>query len=349
MYGDGAAADFLAATGGGLTAYGISPAIWDDPATPGAWGLRSTTLLPAPLGLATVTTGLVSSGYDSTFTLTPLGSSAPMTVQLVTASGSAPLVYQAARDHGNITMTPVDITTASGLAQLSAALRPGAYVNVFALPKSVDMVQAYTLLYYTGINPRQVAPSSGNTCNGTFTGLFAGTLTVTTGQDCVFSSGATVEGNIHVTGGTLELSGATVKGQVQVQGGGTVSILPSTLIEGNLQLQNLPAGSPQIEVCGATIDGNLQYQNDGVAVAIGAAPACAGNTIEGNLQVSGNSAAVEISANTVAGNLQVQNNTGPSTVVSGNVVGKNLQCENNAAISGGGNSAQKKQDQCASL
>ena len=349
VYGDGAAADFQAATSGGLTAYGVSPATWDDPATPGAWGLRSTTLLPAPLGLATVTTGLVSSGYTSTFSLAPVGSSAPLTVQLVTASGSAPLVYRADRAHGNVTMTPVDITTASGLAQLSAALQPGAYVNVFALPKSSDTVQAYTLVYYTGINPRQVAPPSGNTCDGTFTGLFAGTLSVTAGQNCVFSSGATIEGNIHVTGGTLELSGAKVKGQVQVQGGGTVSILQSTLIAGNLQIQNLPAGSPQVQICGATIDGNLQYQNNGAAVTIGAAPACTGNTIQGNLQVSGNSAAIEISDNTVGGNLQVQNDTGPSTDVTGNRVSKNLQCENDAAISGGGNSAQKKQGQCASL
>jgi cytoskeletal protein CcmA (bactofilin family) len=266
-------------------------------------------------------------------------------------------------------MTPLDVTTSSGLAQLSAALQPGTYVNVFALPKSSGMVQAYTIVYYTGINPRQVAPSSGNSCNGTFTGLFAGTLTVTDGQDCVFSSGATIEGNVHVNGGTLEISGATVKGQVQVRGGGTLSILQSTLIKGNLQIQDLPAGSAQIRICGATIDGNLQYQNNAAAVTIGGAPACADNTIRGNLQVNGNSAptvifgnmvtgnvqdqnnsaATEVSGNTIGGNLQVQNNTGASTQVSGNVVSKNLQCENNASISGGGNSAQKKQDQCASL
>ena len=349
VYGNSAAANFQAATGDGLTAYGLSLATWDDPASPGTWGLRSTTLLPAPLGLATVTTGLVSNGYTSTFSLTPLGTSTPLSVQLITASGSAPLVYQADRDHGNVTMTPVDITTASGLEQLAAALTPGAYVNVFALPKSSDTVQGYTLLYYTGINPRQVAPSTGNTCNGTFTGLFAGTLTVTTGQNCVFSNGATIEGNVQVTGGTLELSSATVKGQVEVQGGGTVSILQSTHIEGNLQIQNLPAGSAQIQICGATIDGNLQYQNNGAPVTIGATSACTGDTMGGNLQVNGNSAAVQVVGNTVGGNLQVQNNTGPSTQISDNMVSKNLQCENNTSITGGGNSAQKKQDQCATF
>src|SRR6185437_10091095 len=94
VYGDSAAADFQLATSGSLTAYGVSLATWDDPAAPGAWGLRSTTLLPAPLGLATVTTGIASSGITATFSVTPRGASTPLTVQLITASGSAPLVYQ---------------------------------------------------------------------------------------------------------------------------------------------------------------------------------------------------------------------------------------------------------------
>jgi cytoskeletal protein CcmA (bactofilin family) len=349
VYGNQAAADFQLATTGSLTAYGVSLATWNDPAAPSAWGLRSTTLLPSPLGLATVTTGLVSSGYTASFSLTPLGASAPITVQLITASGSAPLVYEAHRDHNDLTLTPLDITTSSGLSQLAEALQPGTYVNVFGLPKSSGVVQAYTLLYYTGIDPRQVAPYSGDSCNGTFTGLFAGTIKVTPGQDCILSSGATLKGNIQVEGGTLELSGATVKGQITVQGGGTVSILPSTLIEGNLQIEDLPAGSAPIQICGATIDGNLQYQDNAAPVTIGAPPGCAADTIRGNLQVSGNSASTVISGDDVNGNLQVTDNTGPSTQVSGNVVGQNLQCQNNASITGAGNSARAKQGQCESL
>lgn len=368
-YGTSAATDFQLATSGTLTAYGTSLATWDDPAAPSAWALRSTMLLPEPLGLATVSTGLVNSGFTSTFSLTPVGTSAPLAIQLITASGSAPLIYQLNRSHGSVTMNPLDITTSSGLAQLSAALTPGVYVNVFGLPKSSGTVQAYTLLYYTGINPRRVAPPSGNTCNGSFTGHFAGTITVIAGQDCAFSTGSSVEGNIKVNGGHLELSAATVKGNVQVQGGGTVSILDGTTINGNLQIQNLPAVSEQNQICGATITGNLQYQNNRAAVQIGAAPDCPGSTVRGNLQAIGNSAEVAIAdnmvtgnlqdqsnsastqldGNTIGGNLQLQNNTGASTEVSGNVVGKNLQCDNNASISGGGNSAKKKQGQCASL
>ncbi len=348
MSGDLAAADFQLATTGSLTAYGVSPASWDDPAAPSAWALRSTMLLPAPLGLSTVTTGLVSSGYTSTFSLTPLGDRTPVAVQLITASGSAPLVYRLNREHGDVTMTPLDITTSSGLAQLSAALTPGAYVNVFGIPKSSGAVQAYTLLYYTGIHPRPVAPSSDDTCNGSFSGFFAGSMTINAGQSCTFSSGATVEGNIKVVGGTLELSGATVRGKVPVPGGGTVSVLQSSHIEGNLQIQSLPAGSAQIQICGATVDGNLQYLDNGAPVTIGAASECAGDTIGGNLQINGNDASTTISGNTVAGNLQVQNNTA-ATQVSGNMIGKTLQCESDASITGGGNSAREKQGQCASL
>lgn len=328
VYGDAAAADFQLATSGSLTAYGLSAATWNDPAAPSAWALRSTMLLPAPLGLARVATGLVTSGYTSTFGLTPLGASSPITVQLITASGSAPLVYRVNRDHGDLTMTPLDITTSSGLAQLSTALTPGAYVNVFAIPKSTAMVQAYTLLYYTGINPKQVAPHSGSTCNGSFSGFFAGSITVAAGENCTFSSGATVEGNIKVTGGTLELSGASVKGNVQVQGSGTVSILPASHIEGNLQIQDLPSGSAAIQICGAAIDGNLQYQSNGAAVTIGGPSGCSGNTIGGNLQVSDNSAPAVVADDAVSGN---------------------LQCENDTSVTGGGNSAKKKQGQCASL
>ena len=328
VYGERATADFQLATSGSLTAYGLSPADWNDPAAPSEWALRSTTLLPVPLGLARVTTGLVSSGYTSAFSLTPLGDSTPVTVQLITASGSAPLVYTLDRDHGDLTMTPLDISDSSGLAQLSIALAPGTYVNVFAIPKSSATVQAYTLVYYTGINPRQVAPHSGDTCNGSFSGFFAGSITVAAGEDCTFSSGATVEGNIKVTGGTLELSGATVRGNVQAKGAGTVSVLQATHIEGNLQIQDLPPGSAAVQICGAAIDGNLQYQNNGAAVTIGGASGCAGNTIGGNVQVNGNSA---------------------SAVVSDNAVSGNLQCQNDASITGGGNSARQKQGQCASL
>ena len=81
----------------------------------------------------------------------------------------------------------------------------------------------------------------------------------------------------------------------------------------------------------------------------GATTVIADSPVTGNLQGRNNTAATEGVGNTVGGNLQVQDNTGPSTQVGGSGVGGNLQCESNAAITGGGNSARRKQGRCASL
>ena len=189
------------------------------------------------------------------------------------------------------------------------------------------------------------APSASTACNGTYSGTFVGNLSVSRGQTCMFVGGG-VTGNITQTGGNLILSGTTVGGNVQIQGGGAFSIGGSARIIGNLQIQNLPGGAVQNQVCGVAVSGNLTYQNDGAPVAIGAATMCPGNTVGGNLQVSNNTASVGIVSNHVGGNLQVQNDSG-STTVSGNQVANNLQCSNNQTITGSGNTALKKQGQCA--
>lgn len=177
-----------------------------------------------------------------------------------------------------------------------------------------------------------------------------------------FLSNATVRGNVQVSGGRLILTNATVLGNVEISGGGTFSIGSSTFINGQLHIQNLPAGVAQNQICGATVTGDLQFQNNGIAVEIGAASMCVGNTIGGNLQVQNNAASTTIFNNTVTGHLQDQNNTA-STLVVGNSVGGNLQIQNNTAsvavalnsvqnnllcqddpsISGGSNSAKRNQ------
>lgn len=153
-YGPSAVADFELATQGPLSSQGISVAHWADPANPSGWALASTMLIPTPLGLATVQAGLVSNGILSSLSVLPSGASTPVTAELINASGSAPLVYQMNRGKGGVRVTPVDITTAAGLAQLTSALQVGTEVRVFGLPKSDGTVQVYTLVYYTGVNPR---------------------------------------------------------------------------------------------------------------------------------------------------------------------------------------------------
>jgi len=212
-----------------------------------------------------------------------------------------------------------------------------------------------------------VVPSSGSTCNGTFTGTFPGDLNISSGQTCIFTAGG-VAGKVTQHGGSLVLNNATVGGDVHIQGGDRFSIL-SSHITGNLQVQNLPAGTTQNQVCWSDIQHNLTYQNSLAPIAIGAAPGCHGNTIGGNLQINKNSASTlvsnnvingdvqdqsnrastQVAGNTIGGNLQVQGNTGPSTQVINNSVKKNLQCDKNSFITGGGNAALQKQGQCANL
>jgi HYR domain/Putative Ig domain len=191
----------------------------------------------------------------------------------------------------------------------------------------------------------QTPPASGNTCNGVYGGNFNGNLTVSSGQVCTFISGnvsgnvtvapggsfqlngANTIGNVHLHGGgNLLLNGATVGGNVQITGGGTFTIGPGTVINGNLQIQNIPLGGGHNQICGATIRGDLHLHNNGTAVDIGA-NGCGGNFIGGNLQVQNNSAAVDIFGNTIGGNLQCGKNSPPP--------------------SGGGNSAMAKQGQCS--
>jgi CSLREA domain-containing protein len=167
-----------------------------------------------------------------------------------------------------------------------------------------------------------MVPISGTACNGSYDGTFKGNLTISKNQ-------------------TVSLSMA-------VTGGGAFSINVAN-IGSNLQVQNLPPGAAQNQVCGATIGGDLQYHNNATAIQIGGeSSACAGNIITGNLQVHDNSAATLLIGNNVHHDLQDNNNTGAAQVVD-NMVGNNLQCQNNTAITGGGNTAKQKQGQCAAF
>ena len=189
-------------------------------------------------------------------------------------------------------------------------------------------------------------------------------VTVSTGQT-LFLSGDAIGGNVTVSGGTLHLgssnvdgnismssgnlfitAGTTVKGNLQVTGG-MLNMVPGATINGNLQLQNV-AGSAQSQICGTIVNGNLQLQNSAVPVLIGDGLGCSGNNISGNLQVQTNTGAVFIVLNVVGGNLQVQDNTG-AVQVTENSIQKTLQCSGNTTLTGSGNIAPKKQQQCSTF
>jgi hypothetical protein len=77
-------------------------------------------------------------------------------VTVSAVSGSAALVYQVDRTGGVVSVTPQDITTAGGMANLVQNLgAAGTKVKVFGIPQANGSVAAYVLFYYTGTAPAQ--------------------------------------------------------------------------------------------------------------------------------------------------------------------------------------------------
>ena len=159
-FGSNAITAFIAATNasvnfggtvGSVPSHGISFATWNDPANTSGWSATAAILTPSTLPLGLVATGLV----NNAFTMTVIGGTAAATVDVSTASGSATLVYQVDCTDGVITISPIDITTSSGLASLTAGLATGAPVKVYGIPQAGDTLQAYVLAYFTGQAPAQ--------------------------------------------------------------------------------------------------------------------------------------------------------------------------------------------------
>ena len=121
-----------------------------------------------------------------------------------------------------------------------------------------------------------------------------------------------------------------VDGSVQVEGGGTFSIDSSSAIQQNLTVSGIPSGLPFSQLCQSTIYGTVQVNSNGSQVLLGSPylQSCTENVIGGDLQINGNSGRVSVFGNTVTGA---------------------LVCDANDLISGAGNDARSKQDQCASF
>jgi hypothetical protein len=155
--GPDAISDFIAATDGSVNfggivgvvpSLGVSYATWNDPANAGGWAAAATVLLPAnvPLGVPTALA-------DNAFSMTALGGTMPVTVDVSTTTGSATLVYQVDRTNGIVTVSPIDITTSTGLNDLSNALAAGALTKVFGVPQANANLKAYVIAYFTGDLP----------------------------------------------------------------------------------------------------------------------------------------------------------------------------------------------------
>jgi hypothetical protein len=184
-------------------------------------------------------------------------------------------------------------------------------------------IDAFGTLSFSAESLDSEASVIDSSCNQTYSGTFAGNITVSSGETCVTG---TVTGNVSQSGGILIANGATIEGNVRISGG-VFMIGAGTAISGNLQIHNLPAASTPIRVCDAKVKGNLQVNNNAEPIAIGT----------GLLSCPGN---------IVGGNLQVDNNSGPIQVFDDSVSG-NLHCKNNLSITTGGNSAKSIQGECA--
>jgi hypothetical protein len=158
MDGSDAVNEFVAATGGSVDfggtvgaepSHGVSFSTWNDAANQNGWAAYASILTPSVMPLADVASVLVG----GSFTMTAVGGTMPVTVDVSTTSGSATLVYQVDRTSGVVTVSPIDITTSTGLADLTTGLAVGAPVKVYGTPQANATLKADVIVYFTGTMP----------------------------------------------------------------------------------------------------------------------------------------------------------------------------------------------------
>jgi hypothetical protein len=225
------------------------------------------------------------------------------------------------------------VTGSPSLATTAVATSlPGAYP--ITASQGTLAAANYTFAFVNGtltVTFTASVPASGTACNGAYSGTFSGNLTISGTQTCIFVGGG-ASGNVTETAGSLILSGATIGGNVIVSGG-TYSIGPSTTIKGNLTVQSIAKGSAQNLVCGTTVGGSLTLQSVGTVATIGSAsPSCPANTISGSLTLQSNSAAITVSGDTVKGSVTDQSNTA-ATTLSENTISGSVTDQGNSGAS----------------
>ena len=156
------AATFVATVGGAvnfggtvgpLPVWGESGNTWDA-ANPTGWDAVWTILQPTPVPRGTVSTAWAANSNGGTFAMTVPGGTNAATVSASSVSGSATLVYQIDRTGTVITVSPVDLTTATGQATIASNLVVGTPVKASGVPQSDGSIKAYVLFYYTGLMPK---------------------------------------------------------------------------------------------------------------------------------------------------------------------------------------------------
>jgi hypothetical protein len=131
----------------------VSYARWGDPANATGWSAATSVLLPVPIPIASVATALTAASNGYSFTATATGGMQPVTIDVSNNGGEATLVYQVDYGNGVVTISPVDITTASGLSTLTDGLTIGAKVKISGIAQGDGTLKAYALTYFTNTAP----------------------------------------------------------------------------------------------------------------------------------------------------------------------------------------------------
>jgi uncharacterized repeat protein (TIGR01451 family) len=143
----------------------------------------------------------------------------------------------------------------------------------------------------------------------------------------------TVGANPSISGpGTTCVSGATLSGNLSVSGGASVVVVNSTI-------KNLSATNPgSVTVCNSTVE-TLSVSGASGFVAVGdpGDDACPANTINGTVTLSSNHGGLDLIGNRIAKNTYVNgtSGTGPfpediGAEIEANSIGGNLSCSGNA-------------------
>lgn len=182
-------------------------------------------------------------------------------------------------------------------------------------------------------------------------------------------NGTYVKGNVLVySGGRLTTNRARIDGNIQAKDAISVTVMNSTTVDGDIQLENLRSASSA--VTDSTVLGNIQLKTNRQAVtvernevdgdiqfenlrtfAISDKSFVKDNTVKGNIQLKSNYLPLYVERNKVDGDLQAFSNRANPLFISANTIDGNLQCkDNNPAPTGGGNTVSgSKEDQCRRL
>lgn len=212
------------------------------------------------------------------------------------------------------------------------------------------------------------AVAGDTTCAGTVGATTIGAVTVDNvvvppGAFCRLV-GTQVRGNVKVLeGATFESWGANIHGDVQADKSFYTDLYIGSQVGGDVQIKN---SAVDTDICGTEIHGDLQLEEiQGTldAARIGqtfhpgfpstscaSAPNAPVNRviIHGNFQAYKNKRPVDLRGSQIDGNVQYFENFNGE--INNNQIGGDLECEKNSPPpTGGGNTAQHKEGQCATF